>query len=41
MKKVNYDPVKDLAPISVLATNPFVLVVNGKLPVKTVAEFVA
>jgi tripartite-type tricarboxylate transporter receptor subunit TctC len=41
MTKVPYDPVKDLAPISVLGTNPFVLVVNGKLPVKTVAEFVA
>ena len=40
MQKVNYDPVKDLAPISVLATNPFVLVVNGKLPVKSVSEFV-
>jgi tripartite-type tricarboxylate transporter receptor subunit TctC len=37
---VPYDPVKDLAPISVLATNPFVLVVNGKLPVKSVAEFI-
>jgi tripartite-type tricarboxylate transporter receptor subunit TctC len=41
MTKVPYDAVKDLAPISVLATNPFVLVVNGKLPVKNVAEFVA
>ena len=41
MQKVSYDPVKDLAPISVLATNPFVLVVNGKLPVKTLGEFVA
>ena len=41
MQKVNYDPVKDLAPISVLATNPFVLVMNGKLPVKSVAEFVS
>ena len=40
MQKVTYDPVKDLAPISVLATNPFVLVVNGKLPVKSVAELV-
>ena len=40
MQKVTYDPVKDLAPISVLATNPFVLVANGKLPVKTVAELV-
>jgi tripartite-type tricarboxylate transporter receptor subunit TctC len=41
MQKVSYDPVNDLAPISVLATNPFVLVVNGKLPVKSVAEFVS
>jgi tripartite-type tricarboxylate transporter receptor subunit TctC len=41
MTKVSYDPVKDLAPISVLGTNPFVLVVNGKLPATTVAEFVA
>jgi tripartite-type tricarboxylate transporter receptor subunit TctC len=40
MQKVNYDPVKDLAPISVLATNPFVLVVNAKVPAKTAAEFV-
>jgi tripartite-type tricarboxylate transporter receptor subunit TctC len=41
MQKVNYDPVKDIAPISVLATNPFVLAVNGKLPATTVPEFVA
>jgi tripartite-type tricarboxylate transporter receptor subunit TctC len=41
MVKVPYDPVKDLAPISVLATNPFVLVVNGKHPATTVAEFIA
>ena len=40
MQKVNYDPIKDLTPISVLATNPFVLVVNGKLPAKSVSEFV-
>ena len=40
MTKVPYDPVKDLVPISVLATNPFVLVVNGKLPIKTLKEFV-
>ncbi len=40
MQKVTYDPVKDLSPISVLATNPFVLVVNGKLPVKSVSELV-
>ena len=39
--KVPYDSLKDFAPISVVATNPFVLVVNKDLPVKTVAEFIA
>ena len=38
---VPYDAVKDLAPVSVLGTNPFVLVVNGKLPVKSTADFVS
>ncbi len=41
INKVSYDAVKDLAPVSVLGTNPFVLVVNGKLPAKSVAEFVS
>ena len=41
MTKVKYDPIKDFAPISNIATNPFVLVVNKDLPVKNVAEFVA
>jgi len=38
---VPYDAVKDLAPVSVLGTNPFVLVVNGKLPVKSTTDFVS
>jgi tripartite-type tricarboxylate transporter receptor subunit TctC len=37
---VQFDPVKDLAPISLLARQPFVLVVNNDLPVKTVGELV-
>lgn len=41
MTKVKYDPIKDFAPISNIATNPFVLVVNKDLPVKNVADFVA
>src|SRR3954465_11943467 len=41
MTKVPYDPQKDFAPISVVGTNPFVLVVNKDVPVKSVAEFVA
>jgi tripartite-type tricarboxylate transporter receptor subunit TctC len=41
MTKVPYDPVKDFAPISVVGTNPFVLVVNKDVPAKTVQEFIA
>ena len=32
---------KDLAPVSLIGTSPQVLIVNGKLPVKTLQEFVA
>ena len=39
--KTPYDPVKDFVPISALGTSPQVLLVNGKLPVKTVPEFVS
>ena len=41
MTKVPYDPIKDFAPISVVGTNPFVLVVNKDVPVKSVKEFIA
>ena len=41
MSKVNYDPAKDLAPVSLFSTSPQVLIVNSKVPAKTVAEFVA
>src|SRR5437879_2468094 len=39
--KLPYDAVKDFAPISVVAAVPYVLVVDPKLPVKTVQEFIA
>src|SRR6478609_1145364 len=39
--KVKYDPVKDFAPISQLGSSPQVLLVNAKVPAKTIAEFVA
>src|SRR5262245_4308380 len=39
--KVPYDPVKDFVPISLFSTSPQVLVVNPKLPAKSVGEFVA
>lgn len=41
MQKTRFDPIKDYAPITNIATNPFVLVVNKDVPVKTLAEFVA
>jgi tripartite-type tricarboxylate transporter receptor subunit TctC len=39
--KTPYDPVKDFAPISVVGTNPFVLVVHPSIPADTLADFVA
>jgi tripartite-type tricarboxylate transporter receptor subunit TctC len=41
LTKVSYDPVKDFAPISIVAVNGFVLVVNKALPPKSVAEFIS
>ncbi len=38
--KVAYDPVKDFAPISLVATTPNALVVHPSVPVKTVKELV-
>ncbi len=38
--RVHFDPQNDFAPISNIATNPFVLVVNKDLPVKTLKDFV-
>lgn len=39
--KLPYDAVKDFAPISFVASVPYVLVVDPKLPVGTVQEFIA
>jgi tripartite-type tricarboxylate transporter receptor subunit TctC len=36
-----YDPFKDLAPISLINTNPLVMIVNPKVEAKTAAEIVA
>jgi tripartite-type tricarboxylate transporter receptor subunit TctC len=38
--KVPYDPVKDFAPISLVAASPNVLFVNPQLPVKSVKELI-
>ena len=39
-KKLNYDPVKDFAPISLVAEIPNVLLVSPNLPIKTLKELV-
>jgi tripartite-type tricarboxylate transporter receptor subunit TctC len=40
VQKVNFDPYKDFAPISIVGTNPFVLGVHISVPVTTLKEFV-
>lgn len=40
-KKLSYDPVRDLMPISMVSSYPFVLVVHPSLPVRNVREFIA
>jgi len=39
--KIPYDPVKDFAPVTQVASTPNVLVVNPSLPVANVKEFIA
>jgi tripartite-type tricarboxylate transporter receptor subunit TctC len=40
-KDLPYNPEKDFAPITMTTAYPYILVVNSKLPVKTLQEFVA
>jgi tripartite-type tricarboxylate transporter receptor subunit TctC len=39
--KLPYDPVADFVPVAMLVTNPFLVVVNNDLPVKSVRDLVA
>jgi tripartite-type tricarboxylate transporter receptor subunit TctC len=39
--KINYDPVKDFAPVSLVATVPNVMVTQASLPVLTLQDFIA
>jgi len=41
LSKVPYDPIRDFAPVTVVASSPLVLVVTPTLPVKNIREFVA
>src|SRR5262249_18224308 len=38
---LNYDPVKDFAPVSMLGSSPFVLALYPGVPVNSVAELIA
>lgn len=40
MQKLSYDPLKDLAPISMVGLNSMALAVNPDLPVRTTREFI-
>jgi len=40
-KKLPYDPVKDFAPIALVAGVPFALIINPSIPAKTLVEFIA
>ncbi|MGA2944280.1 MAG: tripartite tricarboxylate transporter substrate binding protein [Xanthobacteraceae bacterium] len=40
-KDLSYDPMRDLPPVAMIAVAPNLLVVNGSLPVKSVADLVA
>ncbi len=40
-KKLSFDPIKDFAPIVLMATQPNILVVHPSLPVKNVKELIA
>jgi tripartite-type tricarboxylate transporter receptor subunit TctC len=40
-KKLPYDPIKDFAPISLVADAPFVLLVHPSLPVRSVKDLIA
>jgi tripartite-type tricarboxylate transporter receptor subunit TctC len=40
-KNMSFDPVKDLAPVALLASQPNILVVHPSLPVKSVKELIA
>jgi len=41
LQKIPYDPLKDLAPVSLIALAPFALVVNPNFPANNAKEFVA
>ncbi|MCX7310591.1 MAG: tripartite tricarboxylate transporter substrate binding protein [Alphaproteobacteria bacterium] len=41
ISKVNYDPDKDFAPVSIVASTPFVVTITDGFPAKNVEEFIS
>ncbi len=41
MKKLPYEPLKDLVPVALLSSSPFILVVAASSPIKSVADLIA
>jgi tripartite-type tricarboxylate transporter receptor subunit TctC len=40
VQKINYDPIRDFAPVSIVGTNPFALGCNQKIPATSLKELV-
>ena len=41
LQKLGYDPLRDFAPVSMLATGPTIVVVHPSVPAKSMGEFIA
>ena len=41
VRQIPFDVQKDLAPVAMVATTPFIVVVNNDLPVRSIAELIA
>jgi tripartite-type tricarboxylate transporter receptor subunit TctC len=40
LQKLSYDPIRDFAPVSLVATIPHIIVVNPQVPVASIPEFI-
>ena len=39
-RNLGYDPINDIKPVAAIAESPYAVVVNGSLPVRSIAEFI-